>query len=90
MSQCDNKEKKRKKVDIRDVFMPFAASPPLQPSSLLKNTQSILRLSNLNFQMAHRLHDRVVLPIHVHGRGLMQRHVESTEEVCEREMELRV
>lgn len=40
--------------------------------------------------MPHRLNDRVVLPIHVRVRGLMQRHVESTKEMRQREMELRV
>lgn len=40
--------------------------------------------------MPHRLRHRVVLPIHIRVRGLMQRHVESTKEMGQRKTELRV
>ena len=51
---------------------------------------SILCLSDFDLQIIHRQHHGAVLPIHVRVRGIVQRHVESTEQVRQRELELRV
>ena len=51
---------------------------------------SILRLSDLYFQIAHRQYDGVIFPIHIRLCSFVQRHVEFTEEVRQCKIQLRV
>lgn len=91
MSHCEKKKKEKEEKD-NDIppndFKAFASLPPAPGLRTLN--QLVLRLSNLDLQLAHRLHHRVIFPLHVRVRGLMQGHVEPPKEVCERKMELRV